>query len=103
MPRNTGIRLTATSSREYAAIARLVARSPLLVGITTSLARSYSFCRNTVMARKCGSCQTNKIAKSTRAGAPTDPVTLAQPINGGIAPGTAPTCSAKGVTRFIGV
>jgi hypothetical protein len=55
------------------------------------------------MARKWGSCQRKRIAKSARPPASIRPVTPVQPIKGGMAPGTAPTKSANALRRFMGV
>ena len=55
------------------------------------------------IARKCGICQKNRIANSTSPGASRRPVAAVQPMSGGIAPGIAPTNSAAGDWRFIGV
>ncbi len=41
--------------------------------------------------KKCGICQTNKIANKLQAPALSSPRAAAQPINGGIAPAMAPT------------
>src|SRR5438034_6898062 len=55
------------------------------------------------MEKKCGCCQTNRIANSTHAPGASCPAAAAQPHNGGIAPGIAPTVVLKQLTRFIGV
>ena len=55
------------------------------------------------MARKWGSCQTKRSAKSASPRASIAPVAAVQPMSGGMAPGTAPTKSAAVLQRFIGV
>src|SRR3954469_17935110 len=84
-------------------IQRSVAARPATLGSTLRPAPSYSGARNMAIARKCGSCQTNKMANSAKASRDREPVTLAQPISGGMAPGTAPTWSDHVVTRLSGV
>src|ERR1700677_4337569 len=55
------------------------------------------------MAMKCGNCHTNKIAKRIQPPSETDPRAAVQPINGGNAPGMAPTAVASVVRFFSGV
>ena len=55
------------------------------------------------MARKCGICQRNRIAKSTNAPGSSVPRAAAQPITGGSAPGNAPTTVESDVRVFSGV
>ena len=55
------------------------------------------------MAKKCGICQKNKIAKRLQAPAPAFPVAAAQPIIGGKAPGIAPTRVFAVLIRLSGV
>ena len=55
------------------------------------------------MAVKCGSCHRKRMPNRKRPGADTSPVAAVQPINGGSAPGTAPTTTAHGERLFIGV
>src|SRR5258705_2972764 len=84
-------------------IERSVATRPATLGSTFSPARSSRGARNLAIAKKCGNCQTNKMANSAKASRESEPVTLAQPISGGIAPGIAPTWSDQVVTRLSGV
>ncbi len=55
------------------------------------------------MAKKCGSCQKNKIANSAQPSPLNSPRAAVQPISGGNAPGTAPIAVFNQVTRLSGV
>ena len=55
------------------------------------------------MARKCGSCQKNKNGEQRPAARSISPRAAVQPINGGNAPGIAPTMVFSHVTRLSGV
>src|SRR5579875_2425385 len=55
------------------------------------------------MAVKCGNCQRNSMRKSTQAPKERLPLAAAQPISGGMAPGTAPTSVQNGGLLFSGV
>ena len=52
---------------------------------------------------KCGSCQKAWMAKRASPSPPNSPRAAVQPINGGSAPGTAPTSVLSQVTRLSGV
>src|SRR5438477_67076 len=52
------------------------------------------------MAKKCGSCQKNKIANNVQAGKARSLRAAAQPISGGNAPGIAPTSVLAVLIRF---
>ncbi len=52
---------------------------------------------------KCGNCQKKRTANSIQASASRRPRAAAQPISGGIAPGTAPMSVHSGVLRLAGV
>ena len=55
------------------------------------------------MARKCGICQKNKIAKSASPSVVRSLRAAVQPISGGSAPGTAPMAVFNHVIRLRGV
>ena len=52
------------------------------------------------MAMKCGNCQQNTIANRNHASGSSRPRAAAQPISGGMAPGTAPMSVQSGVLRL---
>src|ERR1051325_6422427 len=55
------------------------------------------------MDMKCGNCHRKTMKKSSHAAGSRRPRAAAQPINGGAAPGMAPTRVHRGVIRLSGV
>ena len=55
------------------------------------------------MAQKCGNCQKNWIPNKTKPSTVISPLPMMAPIKTGKAPGSAPTKTAEGPNRFIGV
>src|SRR3954454_8864228 len=100
-------RATGHSSSETATVAQVQATvcRPTDSGVATTgsigtSARSYAVGTRTASAQKCGRCQQKTTPKKTTAGHASDPVTAAQPISTGAAPGTPPNSVDRRVCRL---
>ena len=81
--RNHAVQLEiGTSTMDHNTACTRVTSSPRTTGTHWIPARAKSAWRNRVIARKCGICQTNRIANRARPPALMSPVTAAQPMTG---------------------